>query len=89
MAGKSDGSITIDTKLDNSGFSKGSDELKHAVKSLTDQVNETGSKIQNAFKFDFGSRSMMKFRVLESLDRERWKVMRMHWHGSGLKAGKP
>lgn len=54
MAGKSDGSITIDTKLDNSGFSKGSDELKHAVKSLTDQVNETGSKIQNAFKFDFG-----------------------------------
>lgn len=54
MAGKSDGSITIDTKLDNSGFSKGSDELKHAVKSLTDQVNKTGSKIQNAFKFDFG-----------------------------------
>lgn len=51
---KSDGSITIDTKLDNSGFSKGSNELKHAVKSLTDQVNQTGSKLQNAFKFDFG-----------------------------------
>ena len=55
MAGtKSDGSITIDTKLDNSGFSKGSEELRHAVKSLTDQVNATGGKIQNAFKFDFG-----------------------------------
>ena len=51
---KSDGSITIDTKLDNSGFSKGSNELKHAVKSLTDQVNQTGNKLQNAFKFDFG-----------------------------------
>lgn len=51
---KSDGSITIDTKLDNSGFSKGSSELKHAVKSLTDQVNQTGNKLQNAFKFDFG-----------------------------------
>ena len=51
---KSDGSITIDTKLDNSGFTKGSKELKHAVESLTNQVNETGNKLQNAFKFDFG-----------------------------------
>lgn len=51
---KADGSITIDTKLDNSGFSKGSNELKRAVKSLTDQVNETGGKLRNAFKFDFG-----------------------------------
>lgn len=55
MAGtKSDGSITIDTKLDNTGFSKGSNELKHAVKSLTDQVNATGGQLRNAFKFDFG-----------------------------------
>lgn len=55
MAGtKSDGSITIDTKLDNSGFEKGSSELKHAVKSLTDQVNTTGNSLNNSFKFDFG-----------------------------------
>ena len=54
MAGKSDGSITIDTKLDNTGFSRGSNELKRAVRSLTNQVNETGSQIRNAFKFDFG-----------------------------------
>ena len=54
MAEKHDGSIRIDTKLDNSGFAKGSDELRRAVKSLTEQVNETGSRIQGAFKFDFG-----------------------------------
>ena len=51
---KYDGSITIDTKLDNTGFSKGSDDLKHAVQSLTDQVNDTGRRIRDSFKFDFG-----------------------------------
>ncbi len=51
---RADGSIVIDTKLDNTGFTRGSEELKHAVKSLSDQVNTTGSKLQNAFKFDFG-----------------------------------
>ena len=54
MPGKSDGSITIDTKLDNSGFSKGSEDLKRAVESVTKHVNETGSRIKEAFKFDFG-----------------------------------
>ena len=54
MAGKADGSITIDTKLDNAGFEAGSKELRHAVHSLEDQVNATGGKLRDAFKFDFG-----------------------------------
>lgn len=51
---KSDGSITIDTRIDNTGFTKGSNELRRAVGSLTDRVNETGKKLHDAFKFDFG-----------------------------------
>lgn len=54
---KSDGSITIDTKLDNSGFAKGSAELGRAVKSLIDRVNKTGGKIRDAFKIDFGRKN--------------------------------
>lgn len=50
----SDGSITIDTKLDNTGFERGSDRLRHAVQSLTNQVNATGGQLKNSFKFDFG-----------------------------------
>ena len=51
---QSDGSIRIDTKLDNSGFVKGSNALKQAVGSLINQVNATGGKLQDAFKIDFG-----------------------------------
>ena len=40
MAGNnSDGSIVIDTELDNSGFEKGSKELLSAVKSLTNSFD--------------------------------------------------
>ena len=56
MAGTSDGSITIDTKLDNTGFSKGSKELLDAIQSLinhidalTKQMTALGIAIQNAF----------------------------------------
>ena len=65
---KSDGSITIDTKLDNSGFAKGSAELGRAVKSLIDRVNKTGGKIRDAFKIDFGRRGLQARRD-EILDR--------------------
>ena len=58
---KSDGSITIDTKLDNSGFAKGSAELGRAVKSLIDRVNKTGGKIRDAFKIDFGRKNDLPF----------------------------
>ena len=51
---RSDGSITIDTKLDNTGFDRGSDRLRHAVQSLTNEVSATGSRMRDAFKFDFG-----------------------------------
>lgn len=37
---KADGSIIIDTKLDNEGFEKGSDKLHNAVKSLTDNTQK-------------------------------------------------
>lgn len=45
MAEQVDGSIVIDTKLDNKGFQKGSDELKSAMTSLTQQLNSIGAKL--------------------------------------------
>ena len=48
MANKSDGSITIDTKLDNSGFEKGSSELKHAIDSLEKRLHEVESRMSDA-----------------------------------------
>ena len=51
---RSDGSITIDTRLDNSGFARGSGELRQAVQSLSRQINSTGAQLRDAFKFDFG-----------------------------------
>ena len=50
---KSDGSITIDTKLDNTKFEKDSDRLKRAVKSLSDQVNRTGCQMTESLKIEF------------------------------------
>ncbi|NCB52843.1 MAG: hypothetical protein EOM54_13365, partial [Clostridia bacterium] len=42
MANGADGSIIIDTSLDNTGFAKGSDKLDSAVKGLTNSVNAMG-----------------------------------------------
>lgn len=49
MAGQSDGSIIIDTSLDNSGFDKGSDELLAAIRSLTAEINHLGKTILSSF----------------------------------------
>lgn len=53
-AGGYDGSLTINTKLDNTGFKKGSSELRGAVDSLKGRIDATGKALQHAFKFDFG-----------------------------------
>lgn len=51
MAGNnSDGSIVIDTELDNSGFEKGSKELLSAVKSLTNSFDNMGTMLSKVFE---------------------------------------
>ena len=42
MAEKHDGSIRIDTSLDNKGFEKGSEELINAINSLTKEIEKLG-----------------------------------------------
>ena len=48
-ANGSDGSITIDTRLDNKGFEKGSQELLNAIRSLTQEINQLGKILQSTF----------------------------------------
>lgn len=48
MANGSDGSITFDTSLDNSGFSKGSEKLKTAISSLVQTTNKVGQQMGHA-----------------------------------------
>ena len=48
-ANNSDGSITIDTRLDNKGFEKGSQELLNAIRSLTQEINQLGKILQSTF----------------------------------------
>ncbi len=45
----SDGSITIDTELDKTGFDKGSDKLLNAVKDLTSAVDNLGDNMMSSF----------------------------------------
>lgn len=49
MAEHNDGSIIIDTELDNSGFDKGSDKLLNAVKDLTGAVDNLGDNMMQSF----------------------------------------
>lgn len=48
MANGADGSIVIDTTLDNTGFERGSQRLEQAVKGVTDSLNGIGKQVQNA-----------------------------------------
>ena len=50
MAGNSDGSVIIDTELDNSGFDKGSQKLLDAVKDLTGAVDNLGDNMMRSFQ---------------------------------------
>lgn len=47
MADKADGSIVIDTKLDNSGFEKGSDKLLSALSRIEESVNSIGDTLSD------------------------------------------
>lgn len=48
MANGADGSIVIDTQLDNTGFQRGSKQMQHAITSLNGSVNQTGQNMQSA-----------------------------------------
>lgn len=48
MGGQADGSIIIDTELDNKGFAAGSSELQSAIKSLVNKINSLGPTFQKA-----------------------------------------
>lgn len=50
MANGSDGSITFDTSLDNTGFSKGSEKLKSAISSLVKTSNDVGRQMGSAIE---------------------------------------
>ena len=45
MANGSDGSITFDTSLDNTGFSRGSEKLKTAISNLVQTATNVGKKM--------------------------------------------
>lgn len=49
MANGSDGSIIIDTELDNDGFEKGSDKLLKAVQDLAGAVDNLGDNMMGSF----------------------------------------
>ena len=48
MANGADGSIVIDTQLDNTGFQRGSQQMQRAVNSLNNSVNQTGQNMNSA-----------------------------------------
>lgn len=48
MADQYDGSIVINTELDNSGFDKGSDKLLGAVKELTAKIDTIGESVKGS-----------------------------------------
>ena len=49
MDDRADGSIIINTKMDNSGFGKGSAEMKSAISSLQHQVDALGKRMDSTF----------------------------------------
>ena len=48
MANGADGSITIDTQLDSTGFQRGSDKMKGAINGLRQKVNQVGKDMSGA-----------------------------------------
>lgn len=48
MASGADGSIIIDTQLDNTGFQRGSKQMQNAINSLNGSVNQTGQSMRSA-----------------------------------------
>ena len=50
MAGGADGSIIIDTELDNSGFKHGSQQMQNAINGLTNSANRAGKNMASAIQ---------------------------------------
>lgn len=49
MASGSDGSIIIDTSLDDTGFERGSDKMLKSIQGLTKDINRLGSDVAKSF----------------------------------------
>ena len=49
MSDHADGSIVIDTELDNDGFSKGSEKLLSAIRDLSGKIENIGSTVEKSF----------------------------------------
>ena len=52
MPQAADGSIVIDTDLDNTGFQKGSAKMERAIQSLCSKIDKLGTSIQKGLKTD-------------------------------------
>ena len=51
MANGADGSIIIDTGLDNTGFERGSQRMQQAIRGVTQAINQSGRAAANAAAF--------------------------------------
>ena len=49
MANGADGSIIIDTGLDNTGFERGSQRMQQAIRGVTQAINQSGRAAANGF----------------------------------------
>jgi hypothetical protein len=47
MANGADGSIIIDTGLDNTGFERGSQRMQQAIRGVTQAINQSGRAAAN------------------------------------------
>ena len=51
MANGADGSIIIDTGLDNTGFERGSQRMQQAIRGVTQAINQSGRAAANGAAF--------------------------------------
>mgnify|MGYP006891321781 CR=1 FL=1 len=49
MANGADGSIIIDTGLDNTGFERGSQRMQQAIRGVTQAINQSGQMVCSRF----------------------------------------
>lgn len=50
MANGADGSIIIDTGLDNTGFERGSQRMQQAIRGVTQAINQSGRAAANGMQ---------------------------------------
>ena len=78
MAGNtgSDGSITIDTRLDTSGFKRESAKLNTAVTSLSRQVNNLGKSLQATMSKGANPAAIERFRIKAAETEQQLQSLR-------------